>query len=723
MGLSCDWRPEKWEGEARMVSSLVLTQLWRQLNFRAIDQWDEVVNSHTSLLTSLTSFLNASASTGAGIISMASLSQPTDIGDAWTLSRDRTLRMWTVSGCVSAKVLSVLPSGRTASPAPGVATSALLQNHPQRLLRAFIPSWSSNPHVVVFVPTESSSTTAGFFQIFNTAGDHLQALQVIECSATNVHTRIQDFAVANNTLYSLWDRGGQSVLETCTLRSTDEAKPLWRVAAYPQGSELTPGYLDELLLSPGSLTDRYFEAVMRPGMFSPLTLQTALSQYIETYLSHPGASYSHPPQLLTTYASLGESITAVVGCTVQLGKDPHTGAQQYDKYWNALKRDWEGFIARCREVERSARWPLAIGFDLLKGCLLVAERERVGMLTLEDIPSQVHRLLSTSLPVQPRYGFLEILWTVRMRIGQRVMLSLETRLIDIVHQEIAFPYADIIQDQAHRSNFVGELDEGLAEWITGRLQTVDKIDEATQLVLDVIGGCDQAVKREEEEEELLLPPPILEWTRSLSVSYVTHSLEARYELCLCLIALLFFVSDDLQQWEPSLLAEIFVVFRGIAMLRHTARQPAGEQTVSVNDDDVVAKMRNMDVSSGRTAYRPTCSLLHQLIARAAYGTTVPDAAHRFLDGTGLLQSVDPSHATTSEVQFCESLRELGYYEATRDALAWLPRTPGACYVQARLWIDESRYEDAASAMESLASCFGMDLQHIHDDTLTVTCLR
>ncbi|THH33738.1 hypothetical protein EUX98_g479 [Antrodiella citrinella] len=656
------------------------------------DQWDEAISSPTSRFTSLTSFLH------------------TNVADVWTLSRDRTLRMWTVSGRVSEKVLSTVPSsGRTASPSPGAAASAagaLLQAQPQRLLHAFIPSWSYSAHVLVFVPAGSSSNAAGSFHLFDTAGDALQARAVVECPSNNGHAHLQDFTVVGGTLYSLWERGGQTVVEACGLQPSGDAKPVWQVATYPQEAELTPAYLDELLLSPGSLTDRYFEAVMRPGMFSPFTLQTALAQYIDSCLSHPSTAHSRPPQLLTTYASLAESITAIVGCTVQLGQEPKTGAQQYDKYWNALKRDWEGFIARCREIERSARWPLTVGFDPLKGVLLVIERERIGMVTVEDLPLQMYRLLSTTQSVQPQYNFLEILWTIRTRLGRRVMLSLESRLIDIAHQEIAFPYADIIQDQARRSNFVDELDEGVPEWITGRLQNVDNIDAATRMVLDVVGGCDQAVKREEDDTALLLPPPV-EWTKLLTVSYVTNSVEARYDLCLCLIALLFFLSEDLQQWDPSLLSEIFVVFRGVAMLRHAARLPGGDKKISdpEQEEDVVAKMRNMNVSTVRTAYRPVGSLLNHLLTSAIPGVTVPESAHRYLDGSGLLQSIDPAHATKSEVEFCNTLRTLGSCEATRDALSWLPRTPGVCYVRALSWIDEGRYEDAAPALQSLSSCF------------------
>ena len=118
-----------------------------------------------------------------------------------------------------------------------------------------------------------------------------------------------------------------------------------------------------------------------------------------------------PAPLLVSYATTAENITAVVGCTVKLLKDPQTGTPLYDNYWNALKRDWEGFIARCREIERRARWPLALGVGDPKGDLYVIERERVGMMILEDIPLYFHRILTNRHQplLEPQHTFLEAL--------------------------------------------------------------------------------------------------------------------------------------------------------------------------------------------------------------------------------------------------------------------------------------------------------------------------
>ncbi|OBZ71769.1 hypothetical protein A0H81_08208 [Grifola frondosa] len=74
------------------------------------DVWKETVFDHHSFLQSITSLLPTlhSGPPGASeIISMASHPQPTDIGNIWTLSRDRCLRLWTARGGEIGKVSSL----------------------------------------------------------------------------------------------------------------------------------------------------------------------------------------------------------------------------------------------------------------------------------------------------------------------------------------------------------------------------------------------------------------------------------------------------------------------------------------------------------------------------------------------------------------------------------------------------------------------------------------
>lgn len=646
-------------------------------------------------------------------MSIASLPPPTDIGHVWTLSRDRTLRLWTASGgCVTEKTLPSKASSRSpGSSHQGTSSlkpSVLLHDSPQRLIRAFVPAWSDEPHALVFIPTEGSAISGGYFQLLSATDDHLQLVLEFVASENSAHCHLQDFNIVGDVIYSLWDQQGQSLVEKFAL-PINGAEQFWTSITYPPEHELTPAYLDELLLSPGSLADKFFEAVMRPGVFSSWTLHAAIAQYADACLSIPGQPAA---PLLVSYPSTAENIASVVGCTVKLSKDPLTGAPQYDNYWNALKRDWEGFVARCREIERSARWPLAVGVGDPKGDVMIVERERIGLIIGEDLPLRLHRLLSQSKheSLEPQFAFLDVLWKLRSKLGPRTMLSAESCIIDIVRQEIAFPYADIILDAAQRLDLRNDVDDGWENWLGGRLKSLGSLEDAARLVLDIIGGFDKDVKREEDEVELLLPTTNLEWSRALTAAYATSSVNARYDLSLSLITLLFYLADDVSQWDPSLLAEIFVVFRGVALLRYTARQPAGTGTSPSQDpgaeDEVIAKLRNMNVSSTRTRVEPSYSLLHRLLIQFGTSSGPPSAAHHFLDATGLLQSLSPAHATKFEVLFCERLRVLGYREAAREVLSWLPRTPAMSYVLLRVWLDECRYEDAASTLETLAGSFG-----------------
>jgi len=644
---------------------------------------------------------------------MASHPQPTDIGHVWTLSRDRTLRLWTArSGCTSAKALPSVPSpGRELS--PGMATSSgkpgiLLDPLPQKLITIY-----DGPNVLVFIPTPSSSSSGGFFQLFSASNDHLQLVETIDASHESAHAHLQDFAVINGHLHTLWDRQGQAAVEILDIPMSDVSNEPegvgWRIVLYPFEPDLTPAYLDELLLSPSSLTDTFFSAVMRPGVFSTYTLRTAIDQYTDACRSLPGPP---PAPLITSYVSLGEQIAAVVGCTVTLSRDTQTGGLLYDKYWISLKRDWEGFIARCRAVERSARWPLALGMGP-RGEVLVAERERTGALAVEDLPLRLHRHLRADLGAEPQFAVCEIAWNLRTRLGPRALRALEGRVVDLTQQEVAFPYADIIADIAARGAFRDSLDDGAESWLVGRLQSVADLEASTRLVLDLVGGFDRAVKMEEDEVELLLPQHVSTYTRMLAASYAAHSVQARYDFILALVALLFFFAEDLEDWDPSLLSEIFAVLRGVAMLRHAAEQPAFDAApfTTVDDtDEVAARLRTLGMSrSAPTASAPTPALfpcLLEQIGGTAVDAPLAVAAHAFLDMSGLLQATSTAHAARLDVLWCERLRSLKFLDAARETLEWLPRTPAVMYVWARLWLDIGRDAEAAEALDNLAGSFG-----------------
>jgi nuclear pore complex protein Nup160 len=660
---------------------------------------------------------------------------------------------------VAARALPVTSPARAVTPAPAhaVATSqkahVLLEGEAQNLIRLFVQDHES--FAMVFIPTPSSTTSGGFFHLFSTRDDQLVSVASLECSLRTVHCHLQDFSIVGGTLYALWDTQGRASVERIKLALTSSNRrarvmtaesAIWDTAAYAAEPELTPAYLDQLLLQPGSLTGTLMTAILKPGSFSPLTLRLALEQYTNALLSLPG---DIPLALRTSYATVAENIAAVVGCRVVLSRNPQTGAAEHDKYWQALRRDWEGFIARCRELERSARWPVAIAVvdqfqpstavtarsqngtassspdvfleDSMFRDILVIERERVGVVALEDLALQLHRILTESSAVPQPFALMDGVWKLRSQLGPTIMTDIESRLIDLSRQEIAFPLPDIIQHQVQQVRFLESLDEGFTAWFQGRMDNIDLTGANIRIALDLIGGFEQAVVKMEirtegqSEAGAESQPP--EWQRALAVSYCTATVEARYELAVSLVILLFFYAHDLTTWDPNLIAEIFAVFRGLAMLRYIVRQPAAATGSSnsdrLNTDDIAARMRDMsfarqtDETTGH-AY----SLLHQLMAQhgGLARTSSIHTAHRYLNEAGILQSSSPAQATRPEAVFCKTLWEQGYLQVARELLTWLPRTPAVTYVLGLLWIDMGRADDAGPLLERLGGMFGEGLQ-------------
>jgi len=639
------------------------------------------------------------------IVSMASHPWPTDIGDVWTLSRDWTLRLWKAHlGCTASKTINHHHPSNTGS-STSVAKQPLLDSSLQSLIRVF--SLNERVYVLVFIPS-ASATSGGIFHLFDTHDDYLHDILAFECSRNTVQSYLQDFSVHEKSLYTLWERQGRSAVESTQLpldgRENGEFQPRWVVANYVNEPDLTPAYIEEKLLTPGSLTSKYFEALLKPGVFSFQTLKTALHQYINSCSS---MSPIAPPLLTSTYKNVEEQLANIVGRMVNLNRDPQTGALQYAAYWIALKRDWEGLIARCREIERSARWPLALGIN--NQGIVIIEREHVGFLVAEDASIRLQRYaLYTPIDLNSRYDILPIMSKLRSEVGPRIVSTVKDCIVDILHQEISFDCSDIFQDQARRVGIRESLTEASLEWFTRRLHGVGDLEADVGGVIHAISRFDSDVKLGEANDP---STPLIVESSSLSIelatAYLVSVISARYDLCLSLFTLLFFIADDLSTWSPTILGELLAIFRGISMLRQTVSQPIGsydgQDTEQADSEDVVRRMQNLNLSNIGLTYRT--SLIRSFLPQSS-NSHFSVVAHCFLDSVGLLQSVSPSNVTTHEVLFCEKVRLLGLLDVARDLLAWLPRTPATTFVLATIWLQLGRPADSAILLEKLASSFG-----------------
>jgi hypothetical protein len=200
----------------------------------------------------------------------------------------------------------------------------------------------------------------------------------------------------------------------------------------------------------------------------------------------------------------------------------------------------------------------------------------------KDQPLTVHQYLSDFLPPELRIAVLDILWTLCDTIGYGALKNLETRTVEILRQEIAFSVVDIIHDRAQRFNFKATLDEpSEAEArITARLQGTEDLDGTVQIILDLLVWFEQDVRQEEVEVEPLLPRSRSDWTTRFSASYISTVVHVLYHICMAPVILLFFLADDLKEWNLSLVEEVFTVLRGLAMLQPVHPHPPQTRAVS-----------------------------------------------------------------------------------------------------------------------------------------------
>ena len=249
----------------------------------------------------------SSSAQPAEVISFTSVPPPTENTDIFTLSRDGYLRRWSVLKGCQAECNAAVKAGINHQNDKPIA---IIEGSLPKLLRictipntkdeATTPTPDARQVLLICLPTPLSTTSGGIFQV----RDLETLVESNSCPASTATTncRLQDFIVVKDVLYALWEKQGKSLLE---MRKFVDGRfeGEWVAASPGQATDLSQVLSDELLLQPGCLVDKFIQAILRPGVFSNLTLRSALQDYKEHYLSLPG---SHAPALLTSHATLSE---------------------------------------------------------------------------------------------------------------------------------------------------------------------------------------------------------------------------------------------------------------------------------------------------------------------------------------------------------------------------------------------------------------------------------
>ncbi|KAG9127930.1 hypothetical protein FRC07_007370 [Ceratobasidium sp. 392] len=696
------------------------------------------------------------------IIALASIPPPlADSGHARatslvvSLSKDRHLRVWLTgngkfvaskqipSQLIQADALA-LANSRSVSPGKTPALDGnLIDSDYRPILRVLPPILDENEHVpdidagtevIIFMPTPSADT-AGFFLLYRLSShDRASTRRDIafvgrkSCSAQTEGWELRDFLVVDDIMYLLWNAQGRGVVHTSAydLEDTEAEQQPWATLSTDGEKELSPDSFEENAQEGDTLASSILAAILRPGAFSPYTLNVATAQYIQSLV---GAT---PHLLNTSYPTLAERIAAVVGSNVSLSTDPRTGVQLWDRYWSALRRDWEGFVARCQAVERAGRWPLGLA-RARDGSVVVLARERLGAIVQFDEPMAVHGLAGASTSVNPSVStsLFNVAWSLRANIPAADLRILEDALRTVGGDgRIAYSHDSILRDVAQRY-LDGLIPEGPAAFVRAGLNMLGDLEDAANAALNVITRLEYVVKIEAEDPDVSFNPSLGvshdgEWKKALTAAYVAHTIEARYDLCLSLLVLLLFLALDSPDTLRSSLAAARAcgTFHALGLLRALIRQSAGDMDgvaggYGEGEDDILARFETLGFASpgpgiGSMGIRtgPQYSIVHALLPRATLTSSVLQAAHAFVRETGVLADLlsgngDVEGTGVGALGLIERLRVLGYLDFARGLIMRLPPAPGVCYVHARLLMDLGRPDEAHVLFQKVANNFGL----------------
>lgn len=654
--------------------------LAQRIPYAPLEWRESVLKPPASLsLTSFLPFTTRPQSGASNTVAFASAPPTFPSLLTFSLQRDRIIRVWEAGNCVSTAHAppvfhnSLVRGGSVPAPNRSVpildaetqSQTLLLVIPPVSVPDAESPDPAEGTRLVVYMP----SSAGGYFSIFVLSGKNVSGARALEfhghrlASESSRARSLRDFLVTeeDGLLWVLWEDDGMTSVEYINIDfDADESEGEEEVEGQNSSSSwrsLAPQDLDtsasigapSSTSQNASFTGAFMAYLLRPGNFSKYTLRAALQEYVMAISSSPQASSSrskrstvhNDPALnqilsrLSTYETLGEQIVAAVGSTVTLNVDPQTGVageEQWTTYWAALRRDWEGFVARCRDIERRGRGPLKLGRSAYSdGAPLVIERERIGGVVKTDGamvfferefvgagPSR-SKLRSRSRngnghtadsSPEDDHSIISISQFIRSSINPLQLSKVDSSLLSCARQTATSSFTDLAADISRRE-IVSGISEEVAEWLdakiedcfgvsneSGHVQEDTDLEVLMQNVFDVIIGLDSVKledednEREEEDVENHIIPrdaaighafsrPLLEWQKGLTTAYLALTLQARYEITLAITTLLCYVADVHPQLLPSeggatVLGEAFGALQAISTMWELSRKPAGD---------------------------------------------------------------------------------------------------------------------------------------------------
>ena len=756
-------------------------------------------------------------STPSEVVSLSSHLQEDTLGLAFSLSRDRKLRVWNLVTGACVRTVEVPAASSSSALVPrgsaGPAQDLLLptsEDGPRSFIRVVsrneIEDTSGDAvmdttadaafayHLAVFVPSGSSSV-GGRFVFYGISVDTSRA-QVGElvfvgekmAAAGTGGAELRDFDVVlsspsssstggdePSTMWVVWDVRGETVIQRSRVGSVlgddegyddvgGEAEEDWETLASPPTPAYNPTYFEEIIrstepsiaLDPSKL---FIDHLFYPSRFSPTSLHQAIDSYIANLIATlPPTADAHPASLSTSYPSLSLRIAAVVGSHIELETSNQTGEYLYAEFGKKVLIEWLGFLARCEEAERDARW--SIGFvrsssrggneSLIvvqrDGLVLPARKSSVDVISSLGLGSDVEakETLVSLLPgvfavshpdlkeTRSRSAAMHLASfasSLSSALNPAATLQLEADLTALTSSPLPFSIDDVALE-VYATRVEPFVSDELAVVVRGGIQGggaefEDAVKATLALAVSIPAGS-------LEGGSLLSDVGV-----ALVAAGVRTTVELRYRLVRDVLLVLLFALNELEEDAPtyasltSLVGSALTVYHSVSVLRWVStvspteteddrrrlagKAPAAEESALLERFDSL-KMGAEGSSSAHLIPPPT--LLQSLLATSYASlvtlpsdlgppcSSIPAAASAFLSTTSLSSPNLLVAAQPQDVVLTERLLTGGHTAFAYELAGRWPTEEGLGYVRARAALGLGKVEESEEGFERVGAALG-----------------
>ncbi|TIA99298.1 hypothetical protein E3P96_02943 [Wallemia ichthyophaga] len=737
-------------------------------------QWSESQMRHSSILSSVKSFLpnpfssyaNSAIGPPTQIISVSSHITENS-AFAFTLSRDRKLRVWSL---IHRSCIRTIALGDQYDFIPG---------DPRKLLTTYSTDIDDDDGIGFISVHLPDYATPGFyiysFEINRNAG--LGELNLIAERTSEPGLELHDMCIINHgqpKLWALYEKSGiplikHTLLNELTTDMPSQITPAsWDVVTQAPITPLDPAAFSDYVLSAAagtSIPDIFLDVIFTPGAFSPLTISRAIVEYTSLIINEI-APENRPEKLLDppVYDNLAQHSADVVGCHIQLEYDAASGVPRTEEHQQKVKFEWLRFASLVGETHGRAQLPLHLAIHAQQPQqILVIQSEAISAPVIEDQCQTIRRITDPNVSSDTVRDFLELEESTVEKFCSEELVSRESResvlrvfmLARSLIQLISLDKLRNIQDDIlyMATNHLNDSPEALLRDLWKNVTQDATVDPNTKTLLQsaketVTSNVDAFLVALDSAIEILTDVGYTfdesttnkstltdDLSKTLVSSTLINQLKDRYTLSRDLMILVLFVdSCDLLGSDPeSAMNRTLNVFHRSALLRWIALRGVSEEPNYPNeegnkaDDGLTNQFGAMYVANVSSLEHypklPASSLIHAILRTPSYALisgvslfeddsaatylptprAITHAANYFLKHIHLLIDANFVECNAADTKFGKMLFDCGWHNLVNDYVQFWPGSAGMSYIDALAKVENCEFEQAKGEFEVAAS--------------------